>query len=339
MLGIGILGGGRISSAHATAAAALPETRLSGVAEVDEERLRVSMERYGCPGWADYHDLLRDPNTDAVMIGLPHWLHLEATMAALEAGKHVLIEKPMAMSVAECDQILSASHATGKTVMVAHIHQFFPENIAARDMVTRGEIGNVVLASDTWYKPFWEGQRPQWFLEDEKGGGMWPMNGPHMIDRLSFFLGERVTAVKARVSNPTFGLSTDMGLAYLQFASGVGATIMHAGFREGVERFEAEIMGTEGHLRVVMERGSRSLWRSNERSWQQVEVPTPELPLKPGANVASEVFAAQLREFALAVLEGRPPSVSAEYGRYVVQVLDACVESSHSGREVVLDPE
>ena len=101
--------------------------------------------------------------------------------------------------------------------------------------------------------------------------------------------------------------------------------------------FEAEIMGTEGHLRVVMERGGRFLLRSHEGAWQKVEVPRPELPLKPGATVASEVFAAQMREFALAVLEGRPPSVPGEYGRYVVQVLDACVESSRSGREVLLD--
>jgi predicted dehydrogenase len=67
-----------------------------------------------------------------------------------------------------------------------------------------------------------------------------------------------------------------------------------------------------------------------------VEVPEPILTLKPGATVASPVFAAQLREFALAVLEGRPPSVPAEYGRYIVQVLDACTESSRSGREVLL---
>lgn len=339
MVRIGIIGGGRICAAHAEAALAVPETELAAVAEIDEERLLAATERYHCRGYRDYQGLLADPGVDAVVIALPHWLHQEATIAGLRAGKHVLVEKPMAMSAAECDAMIAARDAGGKTLMVAHCHHFFAANRETRRVVESGGIGTVVMATDTWYKPFWEVERPPWFLDATKGGGMWPMNGPHMIDRLTYFLGSSVTAVKARVGSPVFGLSaTDTGVAFLQFASGACATIMHVGFREGVNRFEAEITGTEGQLRVSGDRGGGShIWLSRGGRWEEREVPALEVPLKPGAALKSLGFAAQMREFALSVQEERPPAVTGEYGREVVRVLEACEESSRTGREVRLD--
>jgi len=336
-LGIGIIGAGRISRAHASATCALPETRLVGIADVEPERVAQAAEAYGCRGYDGYLPLLADPEVEAVLVGLPHVLHREATVDSLRAGKHVLLEKPMAMSVAECDAMIAAAEASGKTLMVAHSQQFFPVNVAVRRLVQQGGIGHVVMATDTWYKPFHEGVRPAWFLDDSQGGGMWSMNGSHMIDRLCYFLGDEVTAVKAQVGNPIFGLSTDMGIAFLQFRSGVCATIAHAGFREGVVRFEAEITGTEAQLKISGDRsGGTCFWRSRERTWEEVCAPALDLTLRPGMELELPVFAAEIREFALSVREQRPPAVTAEYGRHVVQVLEACLESSRTGREVVL---
>jgi predicted dehydrogenase len=337
MLGIGIIGAGRICGAHATAAKALAETRLVGIAEVDAERLARATDRYECEGYADYHELLLSPEVDAVALCLPHWLHEKVAVESLAAGKHVLLEKPMAMSVAECDAMIAAARASGKTLMVAHSQRFFLVNIAARRIIESGGIGNLVMATDTWYKPFHDGARPAWFLDDSKGGGMWPMNGSHMIDRLCLFLGSEVVAVKAKVGNPIFGLSTDMGIAFLEFAGGVCATIAHAGYRDGVNRFEAEITGTEGQLKVSGDKGGgRHLWRSGDGGWQETAAQPLEVPLKPGTSLPSLTFAAQMREFALSILEERPPAVTAEHGRHVVAVLEACVESSRTGREVRL---
>jgi phthalate 4,5-cis-dihydrodiol dehydrogenase len=333
MLGIGVIGGGRICGAHATAAESVEETRLAAIAEIDPERLAKATERFGGRGYGEYRELLRDPQVDAVVVALPHFLHRQVTVECLEAGKHVLLEKPMAMDTAECDAMLRAAETADRTLMVAHIHHFFAANRELRRLVREGEIGAPVLATDTWYKPFWEGQRPPWFLDAAQGGGMWPMNGSHMIDRLTFFLGREAAAVKARVGSPVFGLSaTDTGVAFLDFA-GVPATIMHAGFREGVERFEAEIVGTEGHVRLTHSRAGRQLWRAKEGRWEETTVPGEE---PPGTRGPSGAFCAQMREFALAVREGRPPEVPGEYGRYVVRVMQACEESSRLGREVVL---
>jgi phthalate 4,5-cis-dihydrodiol dehydrogenase len=338
VLGIGIIGGGRISAAHASAALALPETRLVGIAEVDPARLVQATERYGGRGYADHRELLRDPEVEAVVIGLPHWLHRNVTVESLEAGKHVLLEKPMAMTVAECDSMLAAAQAAGKSLMVGHSQHYFPVNLAVKGLLERGEIGSLVLATDTWYKPFHEGVRPAWFLDDAQGGGMWSMNGSHMIDRLMFLVGRRIVAVKAKIGNPIYGLSTDMGLAFLEFEDGFCATLQHAGYRDGVNRFEAEFTGTEGQLRFSGDRGGgTTLWRSRAGQWEEVEVPPQELTLKPGASLRGTVFAAEMQDFALAIAAGRPAPIPGEYGREVVRVMAACEESSRTGREVMLE--
>jgi len=340
VLGIGIIGAGRIFKAHAGSVQAIPETELVAVSDVDAERVARATATYGGAGYADYQELLRDPKVDAVVIGLPHWLHERVSIDCLRAGKHVLVEKPMAMTVAECDAMIAAAEASGKNLMVAHSQHFFPVNLEAQRIIRAGGLGNLVMATDTWYKPFHDGVRPPWFLEADKGGGMWPMNGSHMIDRLLFFLESEVVAVKAKIGNPVFGLTaTDAGVAFLEFASGACATIMHVGFRDGVNRFEAEITGTEAQLKFSGDQGGGSeLWLSKERKWEAISVSPLDLPTKPGVSLpASVFFAAEVREFALSILEGRPPSITGDYGRQVVRVLDACEESSRTGREVRLD--
>lgn len=334
MLGIGIIGAGRICAAHATAAQSLPETRLVSVSDVAPERVAAAQERYGCRGHLDYRDQLADAEVDAVVVGLPHWLHREVTIAALDAGKHVLLEKPMAMDVSECDAMIAAARSSGRTLMVGHSQHFFPVNLEAKRVLASGAVGSVVMATDTWYKPFYDGERPAWFLDAAQGGGMWPMNGPHMIDRLMFFLESDIVSVQASVGNPILGLpATDMGLAFLRFATGVCAVIMHAGFKHGVNRFEAEFTGTEAQLKI----GGRQLWIGRDNAWEELPVPPLDVPARPGCDApANAVFAAQMREFAHAVVEARPPSVTGQYGRRVVEVLEACEESSRIGAEVSL---
>jgi phthalate 4,5-cis-dihydrodiol dehydrogenase len=339
MIGIGIIGAGRICAAHAIAANALEETRLVGIADTDPERVAGAVARFGGRAYAGYGELLADPEVDAIVVGLPHFLHREVAVAALEAGKHALIEKPMAMTVEECDAMIAAEKASGRKIMVAHSQHYFPANIVVRQRIAEGEIGTVVAATDTWYKPFWEGgQRPPWFLDATKGGGMWPMNGSHMIDRLLFLLQDRVTSVKARVGNPIFGLpTTDMGFAFLQFAGGAAATIAHAGFRDGVNRFEAEITGTEGQIRLSGDRGGGPTFlRSRDGQWEERPVPELEVPVRPGVTLTSPIFPAQMREFALAIQQNRPPATDSGYGREVVRILEACEESSRTGRDLAL---
>jgi predicted dehydrogenase len=328
MIGIGIIGAGRVSGGHAQASRTLPQTRLVGVAEVDPERRAAFAARYEVPGYEQHRALLQAKDVDAVVVALPHWLHAEVACAALAAGKHVLVEKPMAMTVAECDAMLAAARSAGRKLMVGHHHHFTAVNRAAKALLDSGELGTIVMATDTWFKPFFgREKRPPWFLDAAKGGGMWPMNGSHMIDRMIFFTGSDVVAVKAMVGTYFFDQpATDAGLALLQFRSGAYATIVHAGYRDhcGVERFEAEITATQGQIRF----DGRRLWRAQEDQYVEVEVANP-TSLPP--------FAVQMAAFADAIQNDVEPPVPGEYGRQVVRVLTACEESGRTGREVRLD--
>src|SRR5687768_13469210 len=150
MIGIGIIGAGRICAAHATAALALPETRLVAIADVDDARVAQAVGAFGGRGYHGYEPILQDPEVDAVVVALPHGLHRDVTVSCLAAGKHVLLEKPMAMTVPECDDMIAATGSAGKSLMVAHSQHYFPANLAAKELIQAGAIGNLVLATDTW---------------------------------------------------------------------------------------------------------------------------------------------------------------------------------------------
>jgi predicted dehydrogenase len=336
MLSIGIIGAGRVSRAHARSAQALGRTRVGGVAELDPERRERFATEYGCPAFERYEELLARPDVDAVVVALPHWLHKQITIDALQAGKHVLLEKPMAMSVAECDAILAAERTAGRKLMVGHSQHYFPVNLTVKSLLASGGIGRIILATDTWYKPFFgRERRPPWFLDAAKGGGMWPMNGPHMIDRLRLLIGSDVVAVKADVGNRIHGLSaTDMGLAFLQFADGVHATIAHVGYRDGcgVDRFEAEFTGAEGQIKF----DTRHLWQARDGRYEPVEITAPSIS-DVEASVQVSAFLLQMSAFADCVLHDTEPPITGAYGREIVRVLDACEESARTGREVRLD--
>jgi predicted dehydrogenase len=337
MLNIGIIGTGRVSSGHATAIDALAGTRLAGCAEVDPVRLAKFTERFSCPAYESYEELIARHDLDAVVITLPHWLHSDVTVACLHAGKHVLVEKPMAMTVAECDAMIAAAERSGKTLMVGQSQQFFPVNETARAMIAAGEIGRVVFATDTWYKPFYAEPRPAWFLDATKGGGMWPMNGPHMIDRMLMFIGSEVVGVKAMVGTYFVDVpATDTGVAILEFANGSHATIQHCGYNNGVDRFEGEITGTAAQLRLT----GGQLWISREGRYEEVPVRTRPVPLKPDwaeNQGPGPILGNQLAAFVEAVQSGKGPAVSSRYGREVVRILEACELSGRTRREVRLD--
>ena len=325
--GVGIIGASRVSGGHAQAIAAVPETHLVSIAEPDAQRREAFAGEHACTAYANHAELLADPRVDIVMIGLPHFLHTEVTLAACAAGKHVFLEKPMAMTVADCDAINAAAESAGVKLLVAHTEHFLPAGLAARRLIEAGHLGTVVFATDTWYRTFDLANRPPWFLNRaEGGGGMWYMNGVHMLDRLTWLIGSPITAVRAWVSNPMVGQNTDdTGLAWLDFANGVHATLHHTGYpQEGPERNEVEIIGTEASVRVAT-RDDR-LWLSE--GTQYVEQPI----------AGTDSFTLELAGLVQAIETNATPPVDGRWGRYIVAVALACEESSRTGEVVHVPP-
>jgi predicted dehydrogenase len=331
--GIGIIGTGRISGAHARAAQNVPNARLAAASEIDEARGRAFGERWGCEVVADYHQLFERDDVDVVALTLPHWLHCPVAIEAAKAGKHVIIEKPMADSVEECDRMIEAARANHVKLFTAHTEEFMAPNVKARQLIESGEVGAPVMAADEWYKAFAIHTRPAWFLDREKGGGMWLMNGAHMIDRLTYVLNSRVAAVKAFVGTRYHeGLQTDdCAMAYLELESGVPCTIAHTGYKDhpgaGVEQGGGQIVisCTEAMLKVY---DRRQLFRSapggerNRGEWQQVELER------------WDPISLELQRLIESIERDTPEPVTPEHARHIVAAMTACEESTRTGREV-----
>ena len=320
-LGVAILGGGRVVGAHAGTANDLDQLKLVGIAEPKLERHADLEEQFQCQIFASSEELIERDDVNVVAIGLPHHLHLPMAVKALEAGKHLMIEKPMALSAAECDEILTAQRKAGLKVAIGHHHNFVPQNVKAREMIHSGEIGKLVFATDSWFKGFHSSDRPPWFLLKETGGGMWWMNGPHLVDRLRRIVGSPIVSVKAKVSNEIYGYgAADSGMAMLHFENGVVATIIHAGYRFGTEHFTAEFTGSHGIIRLE----DNQLLLCQDTSFEPVEIEH------------WNVMHAQWANLLDAIENDTAPLANGEYGREIVAACEAAERSTELSREVLM---
>jgi len=319
-----IIGAGRVSGGLSRALERSPGVQLAAVADTDLARAEALANKYGVPAVADYRELLGKDNLDLAVIGLPHWLHRPVAIDCAKAGKHIYVEKPLANTVEEAEEMIAAAEANKIRLLAAHTQRFFSSTQLARQYVSDRKIGDVVFATDTWYKDFGVAMRPPWFLDREKGGGMWLMNGAHMIDRTCYILDSEVAAVKAWIGNPIYHLKADdSSIAFLQLKSGQTITLMHSGWKKGIDRNEVEIVGTDGMMRV--DTYGQRLWLAEGGEYAPVEV------------VRQDAMTVEMTQFVAAIQNGGELPVPIEWGRHIMKVLVACEESSRTGREVVID--
>ncbi|MGI9149122.1 MAG: Gfo/Idh/MocA family protein [Chloroflexota bacterium] len=323
-LGVAIFGAGRAGHGHARAIAETPGAELVAVFDADRQRADAFAEKHGCLAFTSRDETLDCVGVDLVMVALPNFLHEQATVAAAAAGKHVFVEKPMADTLEECDRMLAAVERSGVHLLVAHSQRYFAATIRARELVESGSLGEPVFATDTWYKPFGVQGRLPWFLDRATGGGMWLMNGAHMIDRTCWVLDSEVESVRAWIGSPFHHLpADDANMALLKLRNGRHVTIVHAGYRgRGVEKCEVEVTCTDGMLRF--DSYSNQLAVEQDGAYVPVEVRRV------------EPFTEELRNLVGAIRGREPLQVAPAWGRHIVQVLLAAEESSTTGREVAI---
>jgi phthalate 4,5-cis-dihydrodiol dehydrogenase len=332
-LGTAVLGLGRVGPGHVRVVASNPRSRLVAIADADAAKLQRTAAAYpGCATYADYRDVLARDDVQAVIICLPHWLHEQSAIDAVRAGKHVLIEKPLATSLEECNRVAEVVNASKVTFTVGHTQHFYPIVAEAKRLLDQERVGRTIMAIDTWYKPHNPEQRPPWLLDRKLGGGMLLMDGTHMIDRLLWHLGGRVVAVKAMNGNPVYPEipADDTAMAFLQFDNGVVATISRIAYRTGITQYGADYFGTIGQLKYRLPygpHGENGLWVGQNEVWEQVEI------------ADNNSLEAQFDAFIDTVASGGTPAVTVDHGREVIRVMEAIERSGESGREVLLERE
>jgi predicted dehydrogenase len=318
-IGVGIIGAGAFGGEHAQAVADVSGARLVAASARTPERLDRFAERFGVTGYADYRDLIADPNVDAVCIALPHNLHAEATIAAARAGKAILLEKPMAATLADCDAIVDVVRETGVAFMVAHPYRFMRAYQEAVRLIQAGEVGHPVAGTAAMVKDWTFSRREPWHLAP--GGGMWLTNGCHLVDRLCLLLNDRPTDIRAFVG-PRFHpqVVDDLGVGLIGFAGGAVGFARAIGYSAGARDDWTEIQGTDGALRVNHTDG---LFVGRADRWE---------PVMTGPSPLPDALVAEWEAF-LAHARGETASpVPAEYGRLMAATVLAGITSSASGR-------
>ena len=327
-LGIGILGAGSFGAMHAEAIATLEDVRLVAAMRTDPAALAEFTARYGGRGYTSVAALLADPLVDAVVVATPHHLHTAAVEAAAQAGKHILLEKPMAPTLAECDRILSVTAAAGVTLMLGHTSQFAPAYRLAKTMLDAGELGTVVLGVSTMSKFWFEPNRRSWHLDRATGGGMWLTAGIHCLDRLTWLVGSPVIRVSAQLGAYFHDQQADDGgLIFLRYANGAAGTVVSVGYREGAPKHLTELTCTRGMLNIDYAGG---VTVGKNGAWQPVQ----------GSACDDWMHAALIEEwrsFAAAVRSGSPPPVTGAYGRHIMAAVFAAEESARLRAEVSVD--
>lgn len=316
---IGLIGAGAVAPLHARAARLLPGVEMTAVCDLQPDAARAVAEPIGAQSFTDYRDLLASGTTDAVIVNTPNALHCEMAIDAASAGQHVLVEKPMAITIKDCDRMVEAARSAGVVLRVGHIQHFLPEKTALADAIARGAIGQVRMVHDlrsTNYRP---GSRSPWFLSPEIAGGGAVMNiGAHCLDRTVWLGGTDASAISAHTLM-RFGVAVDTDATIgLRLANGVVATVT---VTSDVPRRTDDItvIGDDGSLLASPTVGT--LLQQDGHT---------EVLYEPSTDGIPEAFRLQLADFAAAV-SGQPSAVSLAHARHVVELVLATYTSSAAG--------
>ncbi|MEK0315609.1 Gfo/Idh/MocA family protein [Cohnella sp. 56] len=294
--------------------------RAVAVADLVAERAKALAERYGVAAYTDYMQMIVRERPDIAIITLPHYLHKEAALFCLAQGCHVLLEKPMALDVEECDEIIAAAGRAGTALLVGHTQHYIAENLAAKRIVDAGILGELVMIRDVRNVHYFSERRPAWFFQQALAGGGIMMNlGSHSIDKIVWFAGSAVSQVKAAVSyHGDRGDIEGSGMALLQLENGFPASLALSGY-PGCARNETELVFTEGMLRLETGKG---LWISRGGDYERVQT-EPQAP----------PFVLQLRHLVDCIEGRRDASASLAHSRHAVATVRAIYASHASGRE------
>lgn len=321
-LKVGLVGCGHHSTAHVQALLALSDlVRVTAVCDVDPERAGVCGARLHAERvFTDYHEFLAESGVDAVDLCLPHSEHAPTTVEAARAGKHVLVEKPIARTLAEADAMIEAARSAGVTLMVAHNQRFHPENQRIRNLLDEDTIGRIYCARADHNQDF---QPPSghWIrLREPAGGGAMIGYGVHRIDLLRWFVGEVEEVASFQVVLPGRLEGEASAVAILRFAGGaIGEIAINWSVRHAPWMDMLYLYGDSGSIHNI-----GGLHLDSERRGGRVDVPS------------ADPFTEQIRHFVRCVLDGREPLTNGRDARRTLEVCLAAYESERIGRVVRL---
>jgi predicted dehydrogenase len=342
-LTFGIVGCGAISTQHLEAIAGIDGARLGGVVSASPERARAVGERWDVPWTTDLDELLDRPDVDAVSVMTPSGLHASQALAAVRRDKHVLVEKPIALSVRDADALIDEAQRRGVTVGTVSQRRFEPVMEALQAAIVGQALGRVslVLAEGIYHRPQSYYDSAAWRGTIALDGGVLMNQAIHMVD-LVRWLGGPVASVAAHVATRTHAMEAeDTATVSLAFADGALGAITATTSATPEFPPELRIYGDRGHVRIVGEAAAE--WDVPGTAAPQPDAAAEAGDGNPGAGATatwgttSAGYVRQYRDFLDAIRTGRQPAVTGTDGRNALEIVTAAYEASRTGRSVALE--
>ncbi len=324
----GVIGLGWFGEKHCEALAGLPNVKLHALCTRNPDRLAEVARTFDVPHtYTDYHAMLADPELDAVSVVTMWDQHAGPAVAALQAGKHVFLEKPMASTVADCDAIVAAARAAKGYFMVGHICRFNPRYAAAKQEIEAGKIGKIVSLYARRNLPA--------FVGAQVLGKIGPIigDGVHDTDLMLWYTGAKIETAFAQTLSVRGLPNPDLGWTMYRFDSGAIGVLEDNWCLPDTTAFQIdermEIIGTEGSIHIHETHPNFSI--CDKTGWHSPD--TTYWPLLHG--VRSGALREELAYFANCVGLGRPPAViTPEESRAAVAACLAAEESARTGQVV-----
>jgi predicted dehydrogenase len=343
--GFGIVGCGMIANFHSQAIAHIKGAKI--VACFDS--FPASAERFaaanGCRQYVKLEEMLKDPAVDVITICTPSGAHGDPAVKACNAGKHVVVEKPLEITLAKCDAIINAAAKNGVKICTIMPSRFSPANVALKQAIDAGRFGKLTLGDSyvKWFRTqqYYDsgGWRGTWALD---GGGAYMNQAIHNVDLIQWFMGDvaEVTGFTDTLAHERIEVE-DVGVAAIRFKSGaLGVIEASTSAFPGMLK-KTEIHGTQGT--VIVEQDDVLLWKFEKESKKDEAIRQRFTQKVGGGGGASDPKAIsytghmeQLKDFLKAIDTGRQPLVTGEEGRKSVEIILAIYKSAKTGKTVKL---
>ena len=323
---VALVGTGFIAGAHAAAAAGLPDVEIVAVTDRDRGAANRFATTWGARVVPDVADLLADDGVDALVVCTPNDTHASLARAAAAAGKHLLLEKPMALSAADARSVADAFEAAGRVLLVGHTHRHSDYARAVHDVVSSGRLGTVrsvrIAITGGWIWGGWSA----WVLDPARSGGHAFHNGVHLYDLARWWLGSPITSVYA-VGQPL----TSAALAIDDYLC--STLVAESGATAVCEISRGERPKTTSLFEIVVHGDRGTLVRSNG---DEGLVAYTTGGSGPRAVPGTDPFRRQLGVFVAAVAGTAPVDPGPEVAVHATAVAEAAERSARSGRSVAV---
>ena len=337
---VGCIGCGGFSYAHLSGFARVENAKIVALADIRPEKLEARAKEFGIADtYLDYHDLLKRDDIDAVTLPLPDQVHCQIACDAMRAGKHVLCEKPMALDLEECKEMVRVAEETGMQLMIGQIGRYTPSFVKAKEMIEQGMLGTVFFIESEYAHDYSAiGGTGGWRVTPERepiiGGGC------HAVDLIRMLMGENPYEIFAYANNMSLvdWPIHDCSVGIMKFPGGAIGKVMTSTGCKRKYTMRTCVYGTEGTLILDNSNPVMTLYKEHftDQSGfadmnQQVlgiQIPVP---------VNNHNFAAEAQDFCNCLLEGRPVTTNGREGASTVAVCTAIVQSFKTGEKVTVD--